>query len=158
MNPLAGARFDFNGAFRLTSFRDPRVLGTLEDFWRGIAWAKNEPIEGVPAEDDEGWNYSERHVSEAKLSVFGSLDAPQSPSARGVRPFFGDLSYAQRQRFRDQLFAVTRRDVARVAAKYLVRGREVVTVAGSSDMIPTEVMSDLERNDGLWMITKLNLS
>ncbi|MEO5376335.1 MAG: insulinase family protein [Magnetococcus sp. DMHC-6] len=105
-----GAGMDTDArAFRFYSYRDPRLLETLNDFDRSLDWlaeTRHEP----------------RTLEEAILGVIGPLDRPGSPAGEATRAF-NDIYHGKtpeiRHRFRDQLLATSLHDLHRVADTYL---------------------------------------
>lgn len=80
------------GSFALTSYRDPRLAATFEDFRFGLRWLRECAVE-------------QRLVTEAVLGVMADIDAPASPAGEARGRFAGELKGvtpklldAQRQR------------------------------------------------------------
>ena len=97
------------GAFRMFSYRDPRLEGTLADFNQAITWMLSSE------HDDDA-------LEQAILGVIGGLDKPGSPAGEARRHFHGRLcgrDHALRQRFRQRVLALTIADLRRVTATYL---------------------------------------
>ncbi len=140
-----GASFN-DGVFRLSSFRDPRVEGTLADFVSAVEWVK----QGL---------FTEREFTETKLGVLGVLDTPVVPTRRGVGTFFHHYTQEQRQRLRDQVFAAQPGQMKELAEKYLrlSDGMERVTVAGGQDNIPEAIVKDAANPNGKWKIVRLSV-
>ncbi len=118
-----GASHDADAAaFRLFSYRDPRLAETLADFDRALEWLQGE---------DHEW----RLVEEAILGVIGSLDKPASPAGEARKAYFNALhgrTPELRQRFRENVLAVTLADLQRVAGQYLVAERASTAVITSA--------------------------
>lgn len=96
-------------AFRFFSYRDPRLVDTLDDFDRSVEWLLAGKHE---------W----RQVEEAILGVIGSIDKPSSPAGEAKKAFFSTLygrTPEQRRRFRSRVLAVTLADLQRVGQTYL---------------------------------------
>ena len=77
-------------------------------------------------------------MNEAKLSIFGSMDAPVSVRSEGMNHFKYRISETLRQQRREMLFKVTAEEVRQAAEKYLV-GKGVsssVTVMAHGDVPP----------------------
>ncbi len=106
-----GATQDNNSAaFCFYSYRDPRLLETLDDFDKSIQWL---------LDTDHSW----QRVEEAILGVVSSLDKSESPAGRAKRLFHAELhgrTLERRQRFRERVLATTQEDLKRVAEKYLI--------------------------------------
>lgn len=105
-----GAGYDSDSAsFRFYSYRDPRLIDTLNDFEQSIDWLlsnKHEP----------------RQLEESLLGVIGSLDKPGSPAGEAKDAFHNALygrTPEQRQHFRERLLAVNTDDLRRVGEQYL---------------------------------------
>ncbi len=105
-----GASYDSETAsFRFYSYRDPRLVETLQDFDHSIDWL-------VSTQHDP------RLLEEAILGVVGSLDKPGSPAGEAKDAFqnqlFGRTSVL-RQAFRQRVLSVTLNDLRQVAERYL---------------------------------------
>ncbi|MEE9343749.1 MAG: insulinase family protein [Gammaproteobacteria bacterium] len=123
-----GASHDSDTAsFRFFSYRDPRLVETLDDFDQAIQWLLNEKHEWRP-------------VEEAILGVVSSIDKPGSPSGEARDAFFSELSGRnpeQRQAFRQRILDVKLLDLQRVGEQYLVPDKAsvaVITSAGGSEV------------------------
>jgi Zn-dependent M16 (insulinase) family peptidase len=105
-----GASQDSNiGAFRLFSYRDPRLEDTLDDFNRSIDWML-ETKHGYAA------------LEQAILGVIGSLDKPSSPAGEAKQHYHNTLfgrTHAQREQFRSRVLALRLEDLLRVTETYL---------------------------------------
>lgn len=98
-----------NGYFTVSSYRDPRLKGTFEDFEALTAAVKD-------------YDWSEEELHQAKLSTFQRLSAPKSPTKRAsaaVALLMTGIEDSQRRRFRAGLLATTAEDLRRVAQAYL---------------------------------------
>jgi presequence protease len=106
----AGAEQDAGSAsFRFYSYRDPRLLETLNDFDAAIDWAINE-------------SHNDRLLEEAILGVISGMDRSTSPAGAAKQDFYNNLfgrSRESRMIFRQQVLAVTLDDLRRVAQMYL---------------------------------------
>lgn len=124
-----GASHDANiGAFRFFSYRDPRLLDTLNDFDASVQWLLDSQHEQLALE-------------EAILSVVASLDKPGSPAGEAKRHFqeclFGRTD-AHRKTFRAGIVNTTIDDLRRVAEHYLRPERAstaVVTHASGAEAL-----------------------
>jgi Zn-dependent M16 (insulinase) family peptidase len=105
-----GASHDSDSAsFRFYSYRDPRLVETLNDFDRSVEWLLSEKHE---------WN----QVEEAILGVISSLDKPSSPAGEAKDAFHNALygrTPEQRQQYRQRILAVKLEDLQRVGETYL---------------------------------------
>ena len=106
----AGADQDGGSAsFRFFSYRDPRLVETLQDFDAAIDWILNE-------------DHHERLVEEAILGVIGSMDRSVSPAGAAKQDYYNTLfgrTREARMAFRKAVLAVTLADLKRVCAHYL---------------------------------------
>jgi len=114
-----GASYDSEmAAFRFYSYRDPRLVETLQDFNQSIDWVisnKHEP----------------RLLEEAILGVIGSLDKPGSPAGEAKDAFQSQLfgrTAEIRQTFRQRVLSVTMDDLSVVAECYLQPQYENIAV------------------------------
>lgn len=97
------------GAFRMYSYRDPRLSDTLRDFDAALDWLATTTPDA-------------QKVEEAILGVIASLDKPGSPAGEAKTAFHNRLfgrSDAVRSAFRAQILAVSAQDLQRVGALYL---------------------------------------
>ncbi|WP_019531487.1 insulinase family protein [Dasania marina] len=124
-----GASQDNNiAAFKFYSYRDPRIVETLNDFDAAIDWL-------LSSEHDE------EHLEQAILGVISSLDKPSSPAGEAKTAFHNtlfDRTPAQRRAFRARVLKVTLDDLKRVTANYLkpeLASLAIVTHQGTSDQL-----------------------
>jgi Zn-dependent M16 (insulinase) family peptidase len=96
-----------DGIFGFYSYRDPNPLNTMSIMRNAGQWAV-----------DKQW--TEQDLEEAKLSVFQSLDAPQSVSREGMGRFLHGITNDMAQERRELLLDVTKEQVRDVAQKYVV--------------------------------------
>ncbi len=105
-----GASQDSNSAaFRLFSYRDPRLQETLADFDASIQWLLNS-------------EHDEEQLEQAILGVISSLDKPSSPAGEAKQAFHNALfgrSNEQRRVFRQRILQVSLADLKRVTQTYL---------------------------------------
>ena len=97
------------GAFRMYSYRDPRLSDTLHDFDKALDWLATTTPDA-------------QKVEEAILGVIASLDKPGSPAGEAKTAFHNRLfgrSDAVRRAFRAQILTVSAQDLQRVGALYL---------------------------------------
>lgn len=129
----AGAGYSADsGAFRLFSYRDPRIAGTFADFDTAVRRILGEPPEGA-------------HLEEAILGVISDLDRPSSPAGQAIGTYFGTRhgrDPEQRRRYRRAVLGVTRDDLRRVAEDYLVPERARDAVVTSEDLLAREPARD----------------
>nr|XP_033787421.1 presequence protease, mitochondrial [Geotrypetes seraphini] len=112
----AGATLTQDGTFNFYSYRDPNSLVTLSSFEQAIEWAK-------------AGKFTQEDIDEAKLSVFSSVDAPISPTSKGIRQFLNGISGEMKQKQREQLFEVNHKNLTDVANKYLALGQSTKGIA-----------------------------
>ncbi|MBB3046722.1 hypothetical protein FHR99_000958 [Litorivivens lipolytica] len=105
-----GASQDSNiAAFRFYSYRDPRTVGTLDDFDKALHWLQTN-------------QHTEEQLEQAILGVISSLDKPGSPAGEAKRDFQNRLfgrSKAMRDALRQSIIDVSLDDLRRVADTYL---------------------------------------
>ncbi len=128
-----GASQDSNTAsFKLFSYRDPRLVETLNDFDAAIEWLLTQ-------------EHSPQPLEEAILGVISSLDKPSSPAGEAKQTFHAELfgrDRAKRESFRQQVLAVTLDDLKRVAKTYLVSDRaSVALITGSSQLDAVQALN-----------------
>ncbi len=115
-----GAGYDSDStAFRLHSYRDPRLAETFADFNASIEWLFNDPQQ--PSQ-----------LEEAILGLIAGMDKPGSPAGEALRACLSTLhgrSPAHQRALRHALLAVTLDDLKRVAALYLTPERQMRSVA-----------------------------
>lgn len=110
-------------AFRFFSYRDPRLVSTLEDFDKSIVWLLNE-------------SHSAAQLEEAILGVIGDIDKPSSPSGEAKQAFHNTLfgrTAEQRKAFRARILQVTLSDLLRVGERYLNPENASVAVITNGD-------------------------
>lgn len=124
-----GATHDASiAAFKFYSYRDPRLVETLDDFDKSIDWMLNN-------------NHEWRQVEEAILGVIGTMDKPGSPSGEARHAFHNNLHGRTReklQRVRQRVLAVTLDDLKRVTETYLKNGQAstaVITNAATHEQV-----------------------
>ncbi|KAG9239692.1 presequence protease-like protein [Amylocarpus encephaloides] len=98
-----------HGVFGFYSYRDPNPQNTMSVMRNAGQWAVEK-------------QWTERDLEEAKLSVFQSVDAPESVSSEGMTRFLSGVSDEMLQTRREQLLDVTKEQVREVAQKYVVDG------------------------------------
>ncbi|APA09407.1 hypothetical protein sscle_05g041770 [Sclerotinia sclerotiorum 1980 UF-70] len=107
-----------DGIFGFYSYRDPNPQNTMSIMRNAGKWAVQK-------------EWTERDLEEAKLSVFQSVDAPQSVSQEGMTRFVSGVSEEMVQERRERLLDVTKEQVQNVAQKYLVDALE----SGQGNMV-----------------------
>ena len=112
-----------NACFKFFSYRDPRLTETLNDFDQSIQWLLES-------------SHEYQALEEAILGVISSLDKPASPAGDAKQTFHNNLfgrTEQQRQKFRQQVLAVTIDDLLRVAKTYLVDQEQSIAVVSNHD-------------------------
>lgn len=119
----AGAEQDAGSAsFRFYSYRDPRLLETLNDFDAAVDWAINEA-------------HNARLLEEAILGVISGMDRSTSPAGAAKQDFYNNLfgrTRESRMAFRRQVLAVKLDDLRRVAQQYLKTGNTSLGVVSNA--------------------------
>ncbi|QIB64173.1 insulinase family protein [Kineobactrum salinum] len=108
-------------AFRFFSYRDPRLLDTLQDFDQSIAWMLEN-------------KHEQASLEEAVLGVIGSMDKPGSPAGEAKQHFYNRLfgrSHQHREQFRRAILAVSLEDLRRVTELYLDPARASTAVVSN---------------------------
>lgn len=104
-----GASQDSDTAsFRFYSYRDPRLVETLEDFDASITWLRDTRHEA-------------RELEESILNVVSGIDKPGSPSGEARSTFQAELfdrTAEKRRQFRQRILGVTLEDLRRVGETY----------------------------------------
>jgi len=98
-----------SAAFRFYSYRDPRLVETLNDFDAALEWLHT---------NDHPW----QSLEEAILGVISSIDKPGSPAGEAKSTYHAELfgrTRAKREQFRNRVLAVKVADLQRVAKIYL---------------------------------------
>jgi len=130
-----GASQDNNiAAFRFFSYRDPRLLDTLNDFEAALDWLLASQHDWQPLE-------------EAILGVISSIDQPSSPAGEARQTYQAELfgrTREKRERFRNRILNVTQADIERVANQYLKPEQASTAVISSSDQRQTLESAGLE--------------
>ena len=112
-----------NACFKFFSYRDPRLTDTLSDFNQSIQWLLET-------------SHDYQALEEAILGVISSLDKPASPAGDAKQTFHNNLfgrNAQQRQKFRQQILAVTIDDLLRVAKSYLNDKPESIAVVSNHE-------------------------
>lgn len=96
-----------DGVFGFYSYRDPNPQNTMKIMHGAGQWAVEK-------------QWTDRDLEEAKLSVFQSVDAPQSVGDEGMTRFLSGVSDEMLQERRERLLDVTKEQVREAAQKYIV--------------------------------------
>ena len=92
----------------MTSYRDPRLDGTLGTFDEAFQWLFQKGA------------FGDRDVLEAKLSVFAGLDKPIPPHSRGLADMMTGIPYERREEHRGRLLAVDRDAILNAFANHVL--------------------------------------
>ncbi|MGQ0657437.1 MAG: insulinase family protein [Chromatiales bacterium] len=121
----AGASYDSDSAsFRLFSYRDPRLEGTLADFDETLSW-----LQGA---------HTDRQIEEAILGVIQAIDQPNSPAGEAIQAHYQSLHGRTpefRRRYRSRVLAVSIADLQRVGGEYLRPALASTAVIASRDAL-----------------------
>ena len=128
-----------SGLFGYYSYRDPNPQNTMNIMGDAGRWAR-----------DREW--TDRDLEEAKLSIFQSVDAPESVSQDGMTKFLSGIDEDMEQTKREQLLDVGREDVRQVAQQYLVEGMKDARIAVLGER------KEWVKEDAGWVIKKMELS
>ena len=115
-----GSGASFAGpAFLMHSYRDPEPLSSISTFEKVLPWLQGQNIhENTSGDITPPPPPTERDLEEAKLSLFGDLDAPTSPMSKGL-PAWRGITPEVRDARREQVFNITLDDVLSTAETYL---------------------------------------
>lgn len=128
-----------SGLFGMYSYRDPNPQNTMKVMQQAGQWAYDS-------------HFSDQDLQEAKLSVFQSLDAPESVSEEGMTRFLSGIDEDMEQTRREQLLDVTKANVQEVAQKYIVERMPEATLAVLGEK------ADWVRETPGWNIKSLQIS
>ncbi|CAK9439294.1 uncharacterized protein LODBEIA_P34860 [Lodderomyces beijingensis] len=133
-----GLNFDgLGGTLNFYSYRDPNAVKSIETFESTFAY-------GLDA------NWSDKDLTEAKLRVFQSVDAPINIASQGATSFFEDISDELRQQRRENFLSTTNSDLVDVAQRYLVgEPQNIITVIGDQELLKV---------DDSWKVRNLKLA
>lgn len=93
-----------NGVNVFSSYDDPHVLSTIDQFVKGCEWLRKS-------------EYTQKDIDEARLSLFGELDAPMEPQSLGFADLMTGKTNEQRQAQRDLLLGIKPCELAELANK-----------------------------------------
>ncbi len=125
-----------NATFRFYSYRDPRLVDTMQDFDASIEWLLSS-------------RHDKQAVEEAVLGVVSSLDKPGSPAGEAKQQFHSTLfgrPPEQRARFRSGVLAVDEAELKRVAEQWLRDPNSASIAVVSNESALQENNTWLERN------------
>ncbi len=118
-----GASYNQDAAsFNFYSYRDPRLVETLNDFDGSIEWLLNE-------------KHDEQALEEAILNVVSSIDKPASPVGEARNAYQGELfgrTPELRQAARQKILSVSLNDLKRVGETYFDKSKASAAVITNS--------------------------
>ncbi|MCU7938727.1 MAG: insulinase family protein [gamma proteobacterium symbiont of Bathyaustriella thionipta] len=112
-----------NTCFKFFSYRDPRLTETLSDFDKSFKWLLET-------------THDYQALEESILGVISNIDKPGSPAGDAKQTFQSNLfgrDAQQRQKFRQEILAVTIDDLIRVAKTYLIGHESSVAVVSNHE-------------------------
>lgn len=119
-----GASQDNDSAsFKFYSYRDPRLLETLDDFDQSINWLLNE-------------NLTFSQLEEAILGVVSAIDKPSSPAGTAKQHFHNllfDRTPTLLNDYRNRILETQLTDIQRVAEKYFAPDKASIAVLSHRD-------------------------
>lgn len=118
------------GNFYFHSYRDPQIAQTLTTFQLAIEMLAS-------------GQFDERDLEEAKLGVIQGMDHPIPPGSRATAAYnlWRDGKTTElRQRYRDTLLSLTKKDLQRVIEKEILpkKGTGVIVSFGSRELLESE--------------------
>ncbi|XP_065168152.1 LOW QUALITY PROTEIN: presequence protease, mitochondrial-like [Atheta coriaria] len=133
-----GLRLSTDGVLTFFSYRDPRNTATLDVFDNTHQWLSNNFPKFTPQD-----------ITEAKLGVFQSVDAPVPPGSKGSNEFFYGLTNDILQRHRAALMTVNEINLKETMEKYMLCMEP--TKVGKVVLGP-KPMDTAGRKDELWTV------
>lgn len=132
-----GLTYDgLGGTLDFYSYRDPNPIKSIRTFEESFAY-------GLDAQ------WTEKDLTEAKLRVFQSIDAPINIASQGATQFFEGISDDLRQERRENFLSTTIQDLQHVTQNYLVNNPDnFATVIGDKELFKV---------DSSWNIKNLKL-
>lgn len=129
-----------NGVKVFSSYDDPHVTATVEQFCEGCAWLRR-------------GEYGQKDIDEARLSLFGEMDAPLEPQSLGFGDVMTGKTAEQRQAQRDALLDLTAAELGELAQKaYACEKKEMRTSVFGTREKAKEVEKDSE-----WVVEEVKL-
>ncbi|CCG25762.1 Cym1 protein [Candida orthopsilosis Co 90-125] len=132
-----GLTYDgLGGTLDFYSYRDPNPIKSIRTFEESFAY-------GLDAQ------WTEKDLTEAKLRVFQSIDAPINIASQGATQFFEGINDDLRQERRENFLSTTIQDLQHVTQNYLVNNPDnFATVIGDKELFKV---------DNSWNIKNLKL-
>lgn len=117
------------GTINFYSYRDPNPLKSVDSFKESFDY-------GLTTK----WEPSD--LEQAKLRIFQSLDAPMSVSSQGATEFQEGITDEMRQARRENFLNVGTNEITDVINKYLIPGKNVVSVVGNNEVLNVQNLKD----------------
>ena len=115
-----------SGVFNFLSYRDPNLLGTLENYHKSVNFLR-------------GLDMSQDELERTIVGAIGEMDGYQLPDAKGYSAMLRDLigySDEERQKTRDEVFSTTLADFKKLAdALEKLNAQGTVVVVGSREAL-----------------------
>ena len=129
-----------SGSIFFSSYADPNVLRSVDHFVQGSKWLREE-------------QYCVNDIKEARLSLFGEIDAPVEPQTIGFTDVFTGKTKEQRQEQRDLLLSMTSGELHALAqSSFACNPAEM-----RSCVFGTKESSAEVDKDASWIVEKLDL-
>jgi len=112
-----------DGLFSFASYRDPHIVATLKTYKNAFDFIRS-------------GNYTSEDIKEAILQVCSEIDKPHPPGPAAKKAFFRQivsLSDHMRQHFKENLLALTKKQVTQAAEKYFstrTKNQAVAVISG----------------------------
>jgi len=116
-----------DGLFSFASYRDPHIVATLKTYKSAFDFIRS-------------GNYSFEDIKEAILQVCSEIDKPHPPGPAAKKAFFRkivSLSDDMRQHFKENLLALTKRQVTKAAEQYFSSStkKQAIAVISGEDAL-----------------------
>ncbi|MCP4372424.1 MAG: peptidase M16 [Deltaproteobacteria bacterium] len=112
-----------DGLFSFASYRDPHIVATLKTYESAFDFIRSD-------------NYTSEDIKEAILQVCSEIDRPDPPGPAAKKAFFRkivSLSDDMRQHFKENLLALTKKQVTEAAEKYFsssAKNQAIAVISG----------------------------
>ncbi|KAI5965248.1 CYM1 [Candida pseudojiufengensis] len=119
-----GLNYDgLGGTLNFYSYRDPNPIKSISTFESSFPY-------GLTAD------WSEKDLTEAKLRIFQSIDAPINIANQGSSKFFDGISDEMRQERRENFLSTNVQDLRNVTQEFLVENKNnSITVIGNNELL-----------------------
>lgn len=129
-----------SGSLFFSSYADPNVLRSVNHFVQGSQWLRED-------------QYCEKDIKEARLSLFGEIDAPVEPQTIGFTDVFTGKTKEQRQEQRDLLLSMSSSELHDLAQTSFACDSSQLC----SCVFGTKESSAEVEKDGSWIVEEMNL-